>query len=110
MGSVRANCRGCGGRVVRKDAELQTQSFSLFQLDAGGDDVCALPLSLRNVADLLHERGIDICHETVRFWWNRFGPLFAGDIRKRPVRAGNFSRWRWHADEVFVKINGKVHY
>ena len=31
------------------------------------------PLSLRNVEDLLHERGIDITHETVRFWWNRFG-------------------------------------
>ena len=31
------------------------------------------PLSLRNVEDLLHERGIDICHETVRAWWNRFG-------------------------------------
>jgi putative transposase len=30
------------------------------------------PLSLRNVEDLLHERGIDISHETVRFWWNRF--------------------------------------
>jgi putative transposase len=37
------------------------------------------PLSLRNVADLLFERGIDICHETVRMWWNRFGPMFAGD-------------------------------
>ena len=35
------------------------------------------PLSLRNVEDLLLERGIDICHETVRMWWNRFGPLFA---------------------------------
>jgi len=32
------------------------------------------PLSLRNVKGLLHERGIDITHETVRFWWNRFGP------------------------------------
>ena len=29
------------------------------------------PLSLRDVEDLLHERGIDICHETVRFWWHR---------------------------------------
>lgn len=29
------------------------------------------PLSLRNVEDLLAERGIDICHETVCFWWNR---------------------------------------
>jgi putative transposase len=31
------------------------------------------PLSLRNVEDLLHERGIDVSHETIRFWWNRFG-------------------------------------
>ena len=43
------------------------------------------PLSLRNVEDLLHERGIDISHETVRFWWNRFGPLFAAEIRWRLV-------------------------
>ena len=41
------------------------------------------PLSLRNVEDLLHERGIDITHETVRFWWNRFGPMFANS-RGRP--------------------------
>ena len=43
------------------------------------------PLSLRNVEDLLFERGIDICHETARMWWNRFGPLFAGDIRRQRV-------------------------
>jgi transposase-like protein len=44
------------------------------------------PLSLRNVEDLLHERGIDISHETVRFWWNRFGPLFfAAEVRKTRV-------------------------
>ena len=41
------------------------------------------PLSLRNVEDLLHERGIEISHETVSFWWNRFGPMFA-EIRLRP--------------------------
>jgi len=35
------------------------------------------PLSLRQVEDLLFERGIDICQETVRLWWNRFGPMFA---------------------------------
>ena len=29
------------------------------------------PLSLRQVEDLLLERGIDVCHETVRFWWHR---------------------------------------
>ena len=39
------------------------------------------PLSRRNLEDLLHERGIEISHETVRFWWNRFGPLFAAEIR-----------------------------
>jgi putative transposase len=43
------------------------------------------PLSLRNVDDLLAERGIDISHETVRFWWNRFGPMFAAEIRKKRV-------------------------
>jgi len=41
------------------------------------------PLSLRNVEDLLAERGIDISHETVRFWWNRLGPMLAAEIRKR---------------------------
>ena len=49
------------------------------------------PLSLRNVEDLLAERGIDICHETVRHWWNRFGPMFAADIR-RLLRQGAGAR------------------
>ena len=69
------------------------------------------PLSLRNVEDLLFERGIDICHETVRLWWNRFGPLFAAEIRRKRVRAmRNFTHWPWHLDEVYVKINGEMHY
>jgi putative transposase len=69
------------------------------------------PLSLRNVEDLLHERGIDICHETVRYWWNRFGPMFAREIRKkRHHPSPNYSNWKWHLDEVFVKINGETHY
>ena len=44
------------------------------------------PLSLRQVEDLLFERGIDICHETIRFWWNRFGPMFANEIKKRRIQ------------------------
>ena len=68
------------------------------------------PLSLRQVEDLLFERGIDICHETVRFWWNRFGPMLAAEIRRRRVRHRSYSRWRWHLDEVFVRINGETHY
>ena len=68
------------------------------------------PLSLRQVEDLLFERGIDICHETVRHWWNRFGPMFAAEIRKWRVHHRSHSNWRWHLDEVFVKINGETHY
>jgi putative transposase len=68
------------------------------------------PLSLRQVEDLLFELGIDICHETVRFWWNRFGPMFASEIRKRRIHHRSFSQWRWHLDEVFVRINGETHY
>jgi putative transposase len=68
------------------------------------------PLPLRQVEDLLFERGIDICHETVRFWWNRFGPMFAAEIRKRRVDHRSYSNWRWHLDEVFVRINGETHY
>ena len=56
-------------------------------------------LSLRQVEDLLFERGIDICHETVRLWWNRFGPMFAAEIRKRRVqrqknRSTALAEWR----------------
>ncbi len=68
------------------------------------------PPSLRQVEDLLHERGINICHETVRFWWNRFGPMFAAEIRKkRSAALRALPQWRWHLDEVFVKINGETH-
>ena len=68
------------------------------------------PLSLRQVEDLLFERGIDICHETVRLWWNRFGPIFAAEIRKRRIYHRSYSQWRWHLDEVFIRINGEMHY
>ena len=66
------------------------------------------PLSLRNVEDLLFERGIDICHKTVRMWWNRFGPVFASDIRRARVsRIRGLRHWRWHLDEMYVKLNGE---
>ncbi len=69
------------------------------------------PLSLRNVEDLLAERGIEISHETVRYWWNRFGPMFAPEIRRKRVEAmRQFTHWRWHLDEMVVKINGETHY
>ncbi len=70
----------------------------------------SFPLSLRQVEDLLHERGVDISYETVRAWWNRFGPMFAAKIRKQRVHRRSYSQWRWHLDEVFVRINGETHY
>ena len=58
------------------------------------------PLSLRNVEDLLHERGIDISHETVRFWWNRFGPMFAAEMRRKRVQhLRGHSNLQRHLDE-----------
>ena len=69
------------------------------------------PLSLRNVEDLLHERGIDISHETVRYWWTRFGTIFAAEIRRKRVQQmQSYSNLQWHLDEVFVKINGETQY
>ena len=68
------------------------------------------PLSLRQVEDILHERGINIFHETVRYWRNRFGPLFANRIKKQRIRSGFGSKWRWHLDEVFEKICGEQYY
>ena len=69
------------------------------------------PLTLRNVEDLLHERGIDICHESVRLWVDRFGTHFAGKIRKQRANyMRQVTQWQWHLDAVFVKINGVQHY
>ena len=63
------------------------------------------PLSLRNVEDLAFERGIDICHETVRKWVSRFGPMFASKIRARRVAAmRQHTHWKWHLDEVYVRV------
>ncbi|SDD53087.1 putative transposase [Ruegeria marina] len=68
------------------------------------------PLSLRNIEDLLHERGVDVSHETIRFWWQKFGPMFASEIRKkRANRLRSWPQWRWHLGEMFLKINGERH-
>src|SRR6516165_6520850 len=104
------------GRFLAMVDSDHEQPIPIFQQLARGhpvgrDDVRETPLSLRNVEDLLAERGIDISHETVRFWWNRFGPMSAAEIRKRRVaHMRSYPQWRWHLDEVFVKVNGKLCY
>ena len=66
------------------------------------------PLSLRNVEDLLAERGIDICHETVRLWWNRFGPMFAAEIRKKRVcSVGHEWQISGHPEEADSEQDGR---
>ncbi len=71
----------------------------------------ACVIALRNTEDILFERGIEICHETVRHWWNMFGPMFADDIRRQRVsRLKGFRQRRRHLDEMFVKINKERHY
>jgi hypothetical protein len=83
-----------------------SQSMSLLQFVTRGDpprghDVCPFSAQLAEREDLLFERGIDISHETVRHWWNRFGPLFAADIRRQRVsRMRGIKHWRWHLDEM----------
>jgi putative transposase len=68
------------------------------------------PLSLRNVEDLLHERGVDVSYESVRYWWHRFGSQLASQIKKRRGGGMQSSNWKWHLDEVFVTINGERYY
>ena len=65
------------------------------------------PLSLHQVEDIPFERGIDICHETLRFWWNRFGPMFAGEIRRRRVdrrKAATMVVWRAWFDVTVSRV------
>ena len=92
------------------------QRVPLFQLIArrdplGGDDLREGSAVASNCEDLLFERGIDICHETVRLWWNRFGPMFAAEIqRKRVDQMHAYTHQQWHLAKVYVKINGEMRY
>lgn len=63
-------------------------------------------LSLRDIELLLAERGIIVTHESIRRWCSRFGQAFAAKLRRRRPQ----SRDTWHLDEVYLRINGVVHY
>ena len=64
------------------------------------------PLSLRMVEEMLAARGIEVSHETIRRWAEKFGREFANRIRRRTPRPGD----RWHLDEVVITIAGKKHW
>ncbi|WP_406723564.1 IS6 family transposase [Streptomyces sp. GD-15H] len=64
------------------------------------------PLSFREVEELMLQRGVIVSHETVRRWCAKFGQTYANGLRRRRPRPGD----TWHLDEVFVRINGRLHY
>jgi putative transposase len=63
-------------------------------------------LSFRDVQLIIYERGIVVSHETIRQWYRLFGKEYAHKLRQRRGQPGD----KWHIDEVFIKINGKMHY
>src|SRR5467141_2356374 len=63
-------------------------------------------LSFRDVEEMLAMRGVSLSYETVRDWCLKFGQTYANGLRRRSPRPGD----QWHLDEVFLKINGRLHY
>ena len=63
-------------------------------------------LSLREVEELMLERGVDVSYETIRRWTVKFGPLIAHGLRRRQPGPGDV----WHLDEVVVKITGRSYW
>ncbi len=67
---------------------------------------CRFCLSLRDVEDLLAERGVIVSYETIRQWSRKFGAAYARKLKRREGRLGD----TWHLDELFVTIQGKRQY
>jgi putative transposase len=65
-----------------------------------------ISLSLRDVELILAERGVVVTHESIRHWCRKFGAEFARRLRRRRPRPGD----TWHLDEIFIRLNGVLHY
>ena len=63
-------------------------------------------LSFRDVEEMLAQRGVVLTYETIRAWCLKFGQTYANDLRRKSPRPGD----KWYLDEVFLKINGSIHY
>ncbi len=63
-------------------------------------------LSFSDVEEMLAQRGVVLTYETIRAWCLKFGQTYANDLRRRSPRPGD----KWYLDEVFLKINGSIHY
>src|ERR1700675_5092452 len=96
-GSVTKGMKKISYRGYRFPPEIIQQAIWLY---------LRFTLSLRDVEDLLAERGIMVSYETVRRWVNHFGPMIAADLRRRRSKPHTI----WHLDEVYLKINGRLVY
>ena len=96
-GSVAKGMKKISYRGYRFPPEIIQQAIWLY---------LRFTLSLRDVEDLLAERGIMVSYETVRRWVNHFGPMIAADLRKRRPKPHT----TWHLDEVYLKIAGRMVY
>jgi putative transposase len=92
VGSVAPSYKG-----FRYPAEIISHSVWLYH---------RFPLSFREVEEMMLKRGVVVSHETVRQWCAKFGQTYANGLRRRRARPGD----KWHLDEVFIKINGALHY
>ena len=96
-GSVAKGMKKISYRGYRFPPEIIQQAIWLY---------LRFTLSLRDVEDLLAERGIMVSYETVRRWVNHFGPMIAANLRKRRPKPHT----TWHLDEVYLKIAGRMVY
>ncbi|OSP43421.1 IS6 family transposase [Streptomyces sp. 13-12-16] len=92
MGSASLSCKG-----HRYPVEVISHCVWLY---------FRFPLSFREVEELMLERGIVVSHETIRRWCGKFGQIYANALRRRQPQP----RDKWHLDEVFIKINGRLQY
>ena len=101
-------CGGVGSRVATRMTKISYAGYR-FPPEVIHQAIwlyLRFTLSLRDVEDLLAERGVAVSYETVRRWANHFGPMIAADLRKRRLRPHT----TWHLDEVYLKIDGRMVY
>ena len=85
-GSVRLNTLAPIGPVISHAAMPNPVSFRYFKTSPEIIQLAvmlfvSIPLSLRNIEDLLHERGVGVSYEPVWYWWHGFGFKFSCEIQ-----------------------------
>ncbi len=103
MGGHRFRCRMCGAtRTDRSGTPFAGYRWPREVIVTAVRWYGRFRLSLRDVCDLLAERGVDVSPRTVLSWVHTFGPLLAAELRRRARRLGS----RWYVDETYVRVGG----